>query len=312
MEQMNESDAKRIDPPDFPGGEQSLVTSTARSALSMTRFRRTIGPDREYLARMAAQDAWVVLFQLRSYPAHEFRIGRKVERVDAIPRATLNIVDLRDGEACGRLHASVDTLMIHIPRAAADDIADAAETPKTDGLSVPERWRTRDTVLDQLQPLLLDALGRPLAGDRLLYDHLLLGLGVHLVHRYGGSAAPAHRKLGVLAPWQERRAKEMLSADFRDTVSLGTIARECRVSPDHLSRAFKASTGVTPHQWLQAWRIEKAKTMLDGPHELAEIAQVCGFADQSHFSRTFARHTGSSPGRWRKTRAATTRSREDM
>ncbi len=86
--------------------------------------------------------------------------------------------------------------------------------------------------------------------------------------------------------------------------SIREIAQALGLSPDHFTRAFRASTGQTPQAWLQARRIAQAKDLLlrsDLP--ISQIAQVCGFADQSHFSRTFLRQTGESPFRWRRNRA---------
>jgi AraC-like DNA-binding protein len=104
-----------------------------------------------------------------------------------------------------------------------------------------------------------------------------------------------------LAPWQLRRAKEMLQADLSVNLSLDGIAGACRLSVSHFARAFKHSTGLPPHQWLINARIEQARTLLaKSTTPLVEIAGMCGFADQSHFSRVFGRSVGASPGAWRR------------
>ena len=64
---------------------------------------------------------------------------------------------------------------------------------------------------------------------------------------------------------------------------------------------FKQATGVAPYRWLTKQRVERAKELLQDPgRELADIAQRCGFVDQSHFTRVFSRSEGYSPGRWRR------------
>jgi AraC-like DNA-binding protein len=69
----------------------------------------------------------------------------------------------------------------------------------------------------------------------------------------------------------------------------------------YISRAFRRTTRVTPHQWLIRKRVERAQELLlRGRIGLAEVAVVCGFVDQSHLSRVFARFAGVSPGRWRQ------------
>jgi len=109
------------------------------------------------------------------------------------------------------------------------------------------------------------------------------------------------RSQSGLAPWQLRRAKQMFCADLSQNLSLQRVAEACKLSVSHFARAFRASTGVAPHQWLMTARIEMASGLLKlSPTPLVEVAGQCGFADQSHFSRVFARLMGTSPGVWRR------------
>ncbi len=104
-----------------------------------------------------------------------------------------------------------------------------------------------------------------------------------------------------LAPWQLRRAQAMLRADLSGRRLRGSVAEACKLSVSHFSRAFRASTSVPPHRWLTAARIETARHLLANSWTpLAEVADICGFADQSHFSRIFGRAVGKSPGAWRR------------
>jgi AraC-like DNA-binding protein len=106
-----------------------------------------------------------------------------------------------------------------------------------------------------------------------------------------------------LAPWQERRAKELLSGNLTRQVSLAEVAAECALSRGHFSKAFKATTGHSPHAWLIERRIEAARQMLQASTaSLSEIAIACGFADQSHLTRVFGARVGSSPAQWRRMR----------
>jgi transcriptional regulator GlxA family with amidase domain len=58
---------------------------------------------------------------------------------------------------------------------------------------------------------------------------------------------------------------------------------------------------MPPHQRLLVLRVEAAREHLVGSSTpLAEVAYLCGFSDQSHFTRTFVRHVGLSPGAWRR------------
>jgi PAS domain S-box-containing protein len=105
-----------------------------------------------------------------------------------------------------------------------------------------------------------------------------------------------------LSGWQERRAKELLSADLSGAVSLHDVAAECGLSTRHFSRAFKNTTGLAPHAWYLARRVEVAKEALRSRQlPLSVVALTCGFSDQSHFTRVFSRIVGTSPGAWRRT-----------
>jgi len=98
-----------------------------------------------------------------------------------------------------------------------------------------------------------------------------------------------------------RRAKEILSANLDGSVPLKEVAKECRLSASHFSRAFRRTVGAAPHNWLLTHRIEVAKANLrDRRLSLLEIALACGFADQSHLTRVFTRIVGVSPGAWRR------------
>jgi AraC-like DNA-binding protein len=95
----------------------------------------------------------------------------------------------------------------------------------------------------------------------------------------------------------------MLVARLDGEIALEELASECELSRSHFARAFKKTIGCPPHRWLVEQRIERAKDMLlksDLP--LSEIADICGFSDQSHFARVFGAALSVAPGEWRRSR----------
>src|ERR1700761_275890 len=95
---------------------------------------------------------------------------------------------------------------------------------------------------------------------------------------------------GGLAPWQVGRATQMMRENLEGTITLDQLAAACRLSKNHFARAFKATTGHSPHRWLLQCRVDRAKQLMtEGDHPLADIALRCGFADQSHFAKVFSR-----------------------
>lgn len=102
---------------------------------------------------------------------------------------------------------------------------------------------------------------------------------------------------GGLSRGRERMAKEALEAG----ASVAAAARRCGLSRSYFIQAFKASTGLTPHRWARERRLQAARTLLGETSEtIAEIAQRCGFADQSHLTRAFRTRWGDSPARYRR------------
>ncbi len=97
------------------------------------------------------------------------------------------------------------------------------------------------------------------------------------------------------------RARDMIDARFLEVPSLTDIAKASGVHPVHLSREFRRYFDVTVGEYMRKLRIEHASRLLAGGETpLAEIADVCGFADQSHFSSTFKRTVGLTPARFRE------------
>jgi transcriptional regulator GlxA family with amidase domain len=73
------------------------------------------------------------------------------------------------------------------------------------------------------------------------------------------------------------------------------------LSVRHFARAFRVSTGFPPHCWLPEHRVDHAKGLLSTKAlSLTDVAALCGFADQSHFSRVFTAIAGLSPAAWRR------------
>ncbi|MGI3899111.1 MAG: helix-turn-helix domain-containing protein [Janthinobacterium lividum] len=96
-----------------------------------------------------------------------------------------------------------------------------------------------------------------------------------------------------------------LHSRLAESVSLETLADLNGLSRSSFFRWFRASTGLSPHQWFLQARVEQAKhLLLDGSQPLSDMALELGFTDQAHFGRTFKRLTGTPPGAWQRSRTA--------
>ncbi len=98
------------------------------------------------------------------------------------------------------------------------------------------------------------------------------------------------------------QARELLDAVFSQSVSLSDVARAVDLHPVYLARMFRQTYHCSVGEYLRRRRVDfvcSQLSSLDKP--LAEIASEAGFCDQAHFTRTFRRLTGLTPGRYRTT-----------
>jgi AraC family transcriptional regulator len=123
----------------------------------------------------------------------------------------------------------------------------------------------------------------------------------HLIRNYSDVSPIEPRTRGGLASWQERIAKEMLFAQICNPPTVDELGQACGVSAGHFIRAFRQSTGRTPHQLLMQERVLNAKNLLEhSDRTLADISAICGYANQSHLCRAFRRCFGHSPSTARR------------
>jgi AraC family transcriptional regulator len=106
--------------------------------------------------------------------------------------------------------------------------------------------------------------------------------------------------LGSRAPAWLRKAHAIVSARFAAPPTLQALAAEVSVHPTHLARAFRQHYGCTVGDLVRDLRVAFAKERIRSGCALADVAAEAGFADQSHFTRTFRIATGMTPAEWRR------------
>ena len=198
------------------------------------------------------------------------------------------------------LHSPFDFVLLELPPTLFDRSSAGHCGRRVAGLRTSTA--ADDPVLAALGRALLPALARPQEASPLFLGQMATVIQTHLIERHGDGLADAPA-IGGLGRRQERLAKEMLASRLDGGLSMSEIAEACGLSRSHFARAFRASTGHSPTQWLQAQRVDAAcALMAQSSRTLAEIAAACGFADQSHLTRVFRQLKGMAPNRWRQMR----------
>ena len=95
---------------------------------------------------------------------------------------------------------------------------------------------------------------------------------------------------------------EYLKNNFRTNCTLEQTAQELSVSPEHLSRTFKAETGLNFSEYRTMLRLREADRLLKEKPELSiiEISYASGFNDSNYFSQKFREYYGVSPSKFRQ------------
>ena len=126
-------------------------------------------------------------------------------------------------------------------------------------------------------------------------------LMAHIDRRYGPESDGTQRSGGErIAPAVLRRIRDEIEVRLAEPLPLKELAESAHSSEFHFLRAFKRAVGLSPHQYVTTRRMERAKALLRTTDlSISEIAWQVGFANTSHFTTYFRKHTGVTPGSFR-------------
>ena len=123
----------------------------------------------------------------------------------------------------------------------------------------------------------------------------------HLVRSYSNRSRVFHSYRGGMGPSRERRVLSYIAEHLNESITLEELAKVAEISPNYLIALFRQSIGMTPHKYVVLKRVEQARMLLKHRDlTLLEIAQRCGFQDQSQFTTVFRRYAGITPGQLRR------------
>lgn len=104
-----------------------------------------------------------------------------------------------------------------------------------------------------------------------------------------------------LSPRQLEAVTAAIVERIAEPISVSALSSVVGLSRSYFSHAFRRSVGWTPHAHVVRLRLERAMMLMAHTEiSLTDVALAAGFADQSHFSRSFRRLTGVTPADWRK------------
>jgi AraC family transcriptional regulator len=193
----------------------------------------------------------------------------------------------------------VDVVQLYLPATTLERVAREADTATAADLL--ERTGHPDPVTSRLLLSAADGLEGNGALDTLFRHQLIDLLATRLLAAHTVSPTTFQPTTGGLSPKVLLRAIERLRSDSDADVSLDALASDAGLSRFHFCRAFKESTGLSPHAWLRQHRVKQAMTMLrDTDTSIVSVAAELGYASQTAFAAAFRRLTGETPSDWRR------------
>ena len=193
----------------------------------------------------------------------------------------------------------VDVVQLYLPHTMLVRVSREAGTPAPTELL--ERTAHPDPITSRLLLSAADAMEGHEALDTLFRHQLTDLLATRVLAAHTGSPTMSRPTLGGLSPNVLRRAVERLRSDSDADVSLAALASDAGLSRFHFCRAFKESTGLSPHAWLRQHRLEQAMNMLrDTDASVVSVAVALGYASQTAFAAAFRKLTGETPSDWRR------------
>lgn len=166
------------------------------------------------------------------------------------------------------------------------------------GIDGPASIVTSDHACTHLVQVLTEEASVPIhAAQKLLVEAVASALALRLLAQFTSTPAEVMPPLGgELTGPRFARVRDYIEHHLGDAVTLEDLARVAGVSRFHFARQFRARTGESPMCYVLRTRIERAKTLLrDSQTRVIDISAELGFADQSHFARTFRRLVGMPP-----------------
>jgi AraC family transcriptional regulator len=238
---------------------------------------------------------------IMTYPAGSQRLERRTGKSAAITTARPGVVTVIPAGSTSRwdIHQPMHVVQLYLPHRTLERVAGEADTATPSDLL--ERTGHPDLITSRLLLSAADALEGSEALDALFRQQLTDLLATRLLAAHTGSPTTFQPTMGGLSPIALRRAIERLRSESDADVSLAALASDADLSRFHFCRAFKESTGLSPHAWLRQHRLEQAMNMLrDTDTSVASVAAELGYASQTAFAAAFRKLTGETPSDWRR------------
>ena len=249
----------------------------------------------------------MALVMLSVQPERQVMLNSSRQQTGVAPVGTLEIVPA-DSEFYARWPVEKQNLLVMLDDGRLRGLA-GAELDDDQFALYPPGFGTVDDDALVIARRLRYELERPELGSAESLDALVTLFSIHLLRRYSSLADRRERvHQGGLSPLAWRRLQDFIQSGLEGPLPLERMAQVAGLSPSHFVRAFRRTTGESPHRYITAARLARARELITGSEaSMAEIARLAGFSSNSHMAAIMSREWGISPRQLRREFAARTR-----
>ena len=304
----NELDIPEAHPRDLPVGERPRAEVEMARVLKTRPVRKASDPSNGAITVWKHDPLHDVVAPMAdhvimTFPAGPVRFERRNGRefVNGMTRSGTVTVIPAGSSSRWDIYQPLNVVQLYLPQATLHRVAHEADVAAAG--DVVERTVHPDPVTSRLLLSAADALDGSDALDSLFRHQLTDLLATRLLAAHVGSPATFQPVLGGLSSKALRRAIGRLRSDSDADVSLAALAADAGLSRFHFCRAFKESTGLSPHAWLRQHRLGQAMNMLrETDASVVSVAAALGYSSQTAFAAAFRKLTGETPSDWRRRR----------
>jgi len=306
LSQENQPDASEAHQHDLPNAERRPADAEMARVLHTKPLRMASDPSSGTIAHWKHEPLHDVVepmtdHVIMAYNGSMQRVERRSGRSVAIGTFRPGVVIIIPEGSSSRwdIPKPVDVVQLYLPHTMLERVAREANTATPTDLL--ERTGHPDPITSRLLLSAADSLEGNGALDALFRHQLTDLLATRVLAAHTGSPTTIQPAMGGLSPKVLLRAIERLRSDSDADVSLAALASDAGLSRFHFCRAFKESTGLSPHAWLRQHRLEQAMNMLrDTDASVVSVAAALGYASQTAFAAAFRKLTGETPSDWRR------------
>lgn len=243
--------------------------------------------------------AHLALVMLTPQPQREVALGSSRRKIGLAPVGTIEIVPA-GAELFARWSTEKENMLFLL-----DDrcfAALAAEEADVAGFELePPKAGTIDRRALALAQMARDEFERGELASPLGLDSIMTLLSLHILRNYASRVGRREAFVGGLAPRALRAVLDHVEDNLGGNLSITELARVAGLSPGHFLRAFRASVGQAPHQYVLGQRLMRAeRLMMTSTLPVNAVASAAGFCSNSHLSATMKRLRGRTPTELRR------------